>query len=127
MSDNKKISQAVSNWVTVQKELAEKLAITPASLSAMLSGKVGLPLERFLQIVHILRPPADEVAEVWGLYLEELNIPSGALELVMRNYSITPVKGSIRDRIHRLVDEVDEDKLATIEPILIMMKENKNG
>lgn len=126
MGGDKKISKMVSGWVIVQKELAEKLGITPASLSAMLSGKVGLPLERFLQIVHILRPPADEVAEAWGLYLDDLKIPRNALDLVMQNYGTAPANESIRARIHRLVDEIDESKLATIEPVLIMMKGKKD-
>ena len=125
MEQRKKISSIVSGWVSIQKDLAMRLSITPASLSAMLSGKVALPLERFLQIVHILRPPADEVAEVWGLYLEDLNIPRGALELGLRGYR-TNSQDDIRTRVHQLVDEVSESQLAVIEPILIMMKGKKD-
>lgn len=65
---------------------------------------------------------ADEVAEVWWLYLDDLNIPRSALKLVMKNYNSAPLSESVRSRIHRLVDEVDESKLVTLEPILLMMK-----
>jgi hypothetical protein len=121
MARNLNISQTASKWVAIQRELASKLQITPASLSAMLSGKVGLPFDRFLQIVHIVKPPKDEVDKVFALYLADLGIPTDDMALVFRSYHENTLPRSARETIHQLVDRLEPHQLDALEPILNMM------
>jgi hypothetical protein len=123
MPDNsKKISDCVSRWVGSQKDLAETLGITPASLCRMLAGtRTALPLNRFLQIVHILKPPVSEVEEVFGLYLDDLGIPRADMQISFRSYNQTEMPDSLRGNTHRMIDKLDDKKLAALGPVLKLM------
>jgi len=73
------IKKSIFDWLESsemqQKELAEKLEVSPASVNRMLKEDfvTALPLSRFLQIVHILKPKQAEIDRVFGLYCQELN------------------------------------------------------
>jgi hypothetical protein len=125
MQQNTNISQMVSSWVGTQRELAAQLQITPASLSAMLGGKVGLPLNRFLQIVHILKPPKDEVDKVFAMYLADLGISPDDMVLIFRSYHENALPRSARETVHQLVDRLQPHQLDALEPILHMMTRDK--
>jgi hypothetical protein len=123
MPDNsEKISGKVFCWVGSQKDLAETLGITPAALCRMLAGtRTALPLNRFLQIVHILKPPVSEVEEVFGLYLDDLGIPRADMQISFRSYNQTEMPDSLRGNTHRMIDKLDDKKLAALGPVLKLM------
>ena len=57
--------------------------------------------------------------EAFRLYLADLDIPTSALRLIANGGGNS--SPSIRARIHALVDQVPEEKLSVLEPILKMM------
>ena len=113
------IRKIITNWISCaeinQKELAEKLGIAPPSFSTMLSGKIALPLSRFLQIVFLLKPKQSEVDQVWELYLEELNIPKTALRLIE---STVTNQTDNRKRVHEFVDQLPDTQLLALKTLL---------
>lgn len=121
------IRQIIANWISCadisQKELAEKLGIAPPSFSTMLSGKIALPISRFLQIIYFLHPEQSEIDCVWELYLKELNIPKTALRLVT-NTGASQIDD--RKRVHELVDQLPDIQLLALKTLLEgMVKENE--
>ena len=76
-----RIGKKVANWVDSQKEVAEEIGISAPSMHSMLTGKMKLPLNRFLQIIYYLNPPQNEVDEIFDMYLEEMDIPNGAIKI----------------------------------------------
>ena len=120
-NNTKEISKIVSTWVDSQKDLAEKMSFTPSSLCCMLSGKVAIPLNRFLQIVHILKPPKQEVEKVFGLYLDDLEIPRENMSLWFRSWGEGNMEPSDREKLHRIVDQIDKKKLAALAPVASLM------
>jgi transcriptional regulator with XRE-family HTH domain len=122
MPDNsKKISGKVFCWVGSQKDLAEQLGISTGAMSRFASGERALPLNRFLQIVHILKPPVSEVEEVFGLYLDDLGISRSDMQIAFRSYSQTEMPDSLRGNTHRMIDKLDDKKLAALGPVLKLM------
>lgn len=121
LNNSESISKIVSGWVPNQKELAEKLEVTQAAMSKMLSATAAIPLNRFLQIVHIVKPPKDEVDKVFALYLADLDIPTDDMALVFRSYHENTLPRSARETIHQLVDRLEPHQLDALEPILHMM------
>jgi hypothetical protein len=121
LNNSESISKIVSGWVPNQKELAEKLEVTQAAMSKMLSATAAIPLNRFLQIVHIVKPPKDEVDRVFALYLADLGIPTDDMALVFRSYHENTLPRSARETIHQLVDRLEPHQLDALEPILHMM------
>ena len=46
------VGKKVAKWIDSQKEIAEEIGVSSPSIHSMLSGKIKLPLGRFLQIVY---------------------------------------------------------------------------
>lgn len=117
------IGRRCSLWVQSQKDLAADICISQAAICKMFSGQAALPLPRFLQIVHTLKPPRPEVEEVFALYLEELDIPASDMALIFKGYSdsLTP---TLRESIHKIVDSLDDRQLAALLPVLNLMGGN---
>ena len=65
-----------------QNELAKRIGIQPSSLNQMISGVAPLPLERFCQIISIIRLEKHEVNEAFAIYRDKLSIPDGALAML---------------------------------------------
>lgn len=127
MTDNsKKINESVFRWVKSQKELCEQLNISSGAMSRFSSGERALPINRFLQIVHILKPPKNEVDEVFSLYLKDLGIPQKDMQISFRGYHEDPLVDTVRESVRRLVDELDETKLVAALPVLRFMKPDHN-
>jgi hypothetical protein len=76
-----KIGKKVSMWVISQTDLAKALGMTSPSINSMLNGKKRLPFNRFLQIVHQLNPPQNEVDEVFNLYLNKFELPVNSFRI----------------------------------------------
>ena len=122
MGNELKISKIVSGWIENQRALASSLSITPASVSAMLSGKVALPLGRFLQIVHFIKPPVDEVEKAFNLYIDDLGISGDDMRIVFRSYGANSLQDDARASVHRMIDNLNEQQLAALKPVLEFMK-----
>ena len=65
-----------------QRKLASELGITEVTISQMLSGVAPLPLERFFQMVAILKPMREDVNEIFRLYQEKFNFPDDAFSMI---------------------------------------------
>lgn len=119
------IKSIVYSWVRSsflqQKEISEKMDMTPAAINKMLKGDADLPLPRFMQLVHILHPSQDEVDQVFAFYCEDLKIPSSSMRLVINGISGLPQTTDRRARIHALVDRLTEKQLEALEPVITMM------
>jgi hypothetical protein len=125
LKNSENISKSVANWIDNQKEVAERLSVTQAAMSKMLSAAVALPLNRFLQIVHILKPPKDEVDKVFAMYLADLGISPDDMVLIFRSYHENALPRSARETVHQLVDRLQPHQLDALEPILHMMTRDK--
>ena len=82
-----------------QRKLASELGITEVTISQMLSGVAPLPLERFFQMVAILKPTREDVNEIFRLYQEKFSFPDDAFALidcgwVQKRYAELQVKGA---------------------------------
>lgn len=104
----RRVSKKAARLVQSQKELAEKMGISSASISTMLNGKVKLPLTRFLQMMYHLNPAQDEVNDIFNIYLENLNIPHNALQLRHRDHLTAGNGGSISGdkKIEKILEEI---------------------
>jgi hypothetical protein len=118
------IGRKCSLWVQSQKDLAADICISQAAICKMFSGAAALPLPRFLQIVHALKPPRAEVEEVFGLYLDELDIPAADMALIFKGYSEDNLTPTLRESIHKIVDSLDDRQLAALLPVLNLMGGN---
>lgn len=111
----KTVGRKISKWVDSQKEIAEEIGMSPSSINSMLKGKIKLPLSRFLQIAYYLNPPKEEVAEVFNLYLEELELPPDAFILVHKETGesgTTEISlSSANTKLHKIMDAVMDSDL----------------
>jgi hypothetical protein len=106
------IGKKVANWVDSQKEIAEEIGVSSPSMHSMLTGKIKLPLPRFLQIMYHLNPPQDEVQEIFNLYLKELDLPPDGITIRHKVESSDPeVSITFDTRIARITDAVIESDL----------------
>lgn len=116
----KKIGRKVANWVDSQKDIAEEMGVSVPTVNSMLNGKMKFPLTRFIQIVHILNPPQEEVNDVFNLYLEELGIPENSIVITntnksengSNNISIAPNGQNGSGRLPRLIDAIMDSDLS---------------
>jgi DNA-binding transcriptional regulator YdaS (Cro superfamily) len=79
----KKIGPQIAKWVENQQETAEIMGISPASLNQMLSGKIRLPLPRFLQIMYYRNPPQAEANDIFNQFLAKVDLPPNSIRVVM--------------------------------------------
>lgn len=103
------IGKKVAQWVDSQSAIAEEIGVTSASMHSMLTGKIKFPLPRFLQVIYYLNPPADEVDEIFNLYLADLNMPENALKLFHSEAGAAganDVSISFDGRVNRIIDAV---------------------
>jgi transcriptional regulator with XRE-family HTH domain len=85
-----KIAKKIADWVDSPTEIAEAIGISPAAISKAKNGQMKMKIGRICQIVHFLKPPQTEVDEMFDLYLEDLDIPPGALRLVITDPQAQP-------------------------------------
>ena len=103
------VGKKVAKWIDSQKEIAEEIGVSSPSIHSMLSGKIKLPLGRFLQIVYYLNPPREEVAEIFNLYLKDLELPPNAFSILHKDH---PDAGSSKvfsfmdEKINQITDTV---------------------
>ena len=101
------IGKKVSQWVNSQKEIADEIGISTPSMNSMLTGKIKLPLPRFLQIIYHLNPPQEEVQDIFNLYLKELDLPADGITIRHREeVANQDVSISFDTRIARIIDAV---------------------
>ena len=101
------IGKRVAQWVDSQKEIAEEIGVSSPSIHSMLTGKIRLPLTRFLQIIYHLNPPQGEVQEIFNMYLKELDLPPDGIIIRHKDESADQeVSISFDSRIARITDEV---------------------
>ena len=101
------IGKRVAQWVDSQKEIAEEIGVSSPSIHSMLTGKIRLPLTRFLQIIYHLNPPQGEVQEIFNMYLKELDLPPDGIIIKHKDESADQeVSISFDSRIARITDEV---------------------
>lgn len=101
------IGKKVAQWVDSQKEIAEEIGVSSPSIHSMLTGKIRLPLTRFLQIIYHLNPPQGEVQEIFNMYLKELDLPPDGIIIRHKDESADQeVSISFDSRIARITDEV---------------------
>lgn len=94
-----KIGPKIAKWVENQMETASIIGVAPSSLHQMLAGKIRLPLLRFLQIAYYLKPPKEEVDEIFDLFLAKVDLPPNALRIVLGDETPEPIKKSETDTI----------------------------
>ena len=124
---NDELRKLVSGWIDQQNKTAKDLGISAPSLNQMLKGVCGIPISRFLQLVYYLRPPQNEVDRAFGLYLQELNLPEDGLRLTRKSgMAETAALDGRRARIHAMIDQLSDEQLAGLEPMLAMLLANKN-
>lgn len=119
-----KIGKKIAEWIDSQRQVAQEAGITPSAISSYVTGKRQLPLYRFLQIVNTVKPPQEDVDDIFNFYLEDLGIPSSAIRLLCAGSEIpgSPVEGTvIRDaRIAKITELVmDSDKLSAEAKVIV--------
>lgn len=110
----KNIGKKVAHWVDSQKEIAENIGISSPSMHSMLTGKMKLPLTRFLQIIFYLNPPQEEVNEIFNFYLKDLDIPENSITLSnsdTNNTGKNEISLSSCNKINKIIDAVMEADL----------------
>jgi hypothetical protein len=101
------VGKKVANWVDSQKEIAEEIGISTPSMNSMLTGKIRLPLPRFLQIIYHLNPPCNEVQDIFNLYLKELDLPPDGITIRHKEENTDQdISISFDTRITRIIDAV---------------------
>lgn len=106
------IGKKVSQWVDSQKEIAEEIGVSSPSIHSMLTGKIKLPLPRFLQIIYHLNPPQQEVQEIFNMYLKELDLPADGIVIRHKEEANDPdVSITFDTRIARITDAVMESDI----------------
>jgi hypothetical protein len=103
------VGKKVANWVESQKEIAEEIGISTPSMNSMLTGKMKLPLNRFLQIIYYLNPPQDEVDEIFNIYLEDMGLPRDGVKIIHKEIGDagkSEISISLDHRMQRLTDEI---------------------
>ena len=103
------IGKKVAQWVDSQTGIAENIGVSSASIHSMLTGKIRLPLPRFLQIIYHLNPPQSEVDEIFNMYLADLDLPENALRIAHKDpgeAGKNDVSISFDTRVGRIIDAV---------------------
>lgn len=101
----RKIGPKIANWVGNQRETAEKIGIATSSLHQMLSGKIRLPLLRFLQIAYYQNPPKAEVDEVFNLFLAKVDLPPDAIRIAVGDAPL-PEMSNKKAELDAVIDAV---------------------
>ena len=102
----RKIGPQIAKWVENQQETAEMMGISPASLNQMLSGKIRLPLPRFLQIMYYRNPQQIEVNDIFNQFLAKVDLPPNSLRIVPGDEDIPAAKPVKKTEIDAIVDAV---------------------
>lgn len=98
-----KVGHIVSKWVNTQKEFAQELGVSDATLSLMLNGKQKYPMHRFIQTVFLLRPPQKEINKAFNIYLSRLDLP---LDSVLLQLPAEQPEPSAAEKIDNILKEV---------------------
>ena len=106
-----KIGKKVAKWVDSQTKAAEEIGCSLSTINRVVRGRGRMRLAIFLQIVHFFTPPQEEVDEIFDLYLEDLNIPTGALRLLRNDGSSQECDSELSfsqcdPRINRIINAV---------------------
>jgi transcriptional regulator with XRE-family HTH domain len=104
-----KKGKKIAELIDSKKEIAEEMGISQAAISSMLTGKMAIPLNRFIQMVYFINPPQENVNEIFDMYLEELGLPEGCLiithkELAQSEGSNLSIPGC--NRVSRIIDVI---------------------
>jgi predicted transcriptional regulator len=128
------IGRKISKWVDSQAEIAEEIGVSPATISRAIRGEFKMRMGRFVQIVHYLNPPQNEVDEIFDLYLEELGIPAGSMRLSSlgsKQNEVSEVSIShCSSRINKIIDAVmasDIDDSAKVKVYNIIQSTKKTS
>lgn len=100
-----KIGPQIAGWVDNQKKTAEKMGVSCTSLNQMLTGKIRLPLLRFLQIAYILEKKQDHIDKVFNLFLAKVNLPPNSMRVIMNPKAQTANNGP-RNNNDAIIDAV---------------------
>ena len=65
-----------------RSELARSLSIAAPTVTQMLSGITPLPLERFFQIVNIVKASRREINDIFALYMQKFSIPAESIAML---------------------------------------------
>jgi hypothetical protein len=98
-----KVGHIVQKWISVQKDFAQELGVSDATLSLMLTGKQKFPMPRFVQTVFLLRPPQKEINKAFNIYLSRLNLPHDS---VMLHVPADQPEPSADEKIDNILKEV---------------------
>ena len=120
-----KIGPKIANWVGNQVEMASIIGVATSSLHQMLAGKIRLPLLRFLQIAYYLKPPQEEVDEIFNLFLAKVDLPPDSLRIVRGDEAPEPLKKSETNAIIDAVMASDIDDGAKVK-VYNIIKNIKN-
>ena len=127
-----KIGKRIAQWIDSQTQFAQETGIAPSAISSYVTGKRQLPLYRFLQIVNTVKPPQDDVDDIFNFYLEDLGIPCNAIRLLCAGSEVpgSPIEGAvIRDariaKIIELVMDSDIDSDAKVKVFNIIRSTKK--
>ncbi len=97
---DKKISFIVKTLVkqsgVKQVDIAEKIGITKAALSQMLSGTAALPFQRFSEIAGIIQMEEADVDRITRLYISKYAIPFPSVNL-QKNPSLPKVPDTVQN------------------------------
>lgn len=80
-----KKGKKIAEFIDSKKEIAEEMGISQAAVSSMLTGKMAIPLNRFIQMIYFTNPTQDNVNEIFNMYLEDLGLPAGCLTLFLKD------------------------------------------
>lgn len=121
------IGKKVAQWVDSQKEIAEEIGVSSPSIHSMLTGKIRLPLTRFLQIIYHLNPPQGEVQEIFNMYLKELDLPPDGIIIKHKDETDTEFTLSFDTRLEKITDAVMESDIPDDAKIKVyrIIKSNK--
>lgn len=117
-----KIREIVSAWIEhaqiQQKDLSSEINVTPASLNKFLKADgVLFPFPRFLQIVHKLNPPQEEITEAFGYFLAEWKLPIASFQLLQGKLPVEDIV-TARARVHALVEKLSFEQIKMVELML---------
>ena len=65
-----------------RSELARSLSIAAPTVTQMLSGITPLPLERYFQIVNIVKASRREINDIFALYMQKFSIPAESIAML---------------------------------------------
>ena len=117
---NEKLTKIVSGWVKLQVKTAKDMNLSPGGLNQMLTGVSAFPLSRFLQLIYYCNPSQNEIDQAFKLYLQALNLPEDSITLTLHG---NRNQENLRKRIHEMVDQMSNEQLEKIEPLLHLILE----